>query len=280
MPRAFLDANTPTGAIAYLLPIFFPELKPSDFKVFRFFAIQDTGSGSDILGKNISVYVPYSTNLESLTSEFYHSGNSLRVNSVEQISGISKNNFSTPVTYTVRAYNNTFRDYMVRLNKGTQASNSLLSFSLTRSLESQSFRGSILGNTVSVYLPFGTDLTRLIPIFSHDGKSVFVNDKEQFSGKGSLDFSSPLALDVFSESGSKQTYLITAIVSSADSKELTALWLDGYRGNISGRDAIVFVPFETNLQNMVLSYTITGSRLLSDRKEILNGDSALDFSNA
>jgi hypothetical protein len=278
-PRAILDANTPTGALAYLLPLFFPELKPSDSKAIKTFSVLETGSGARVLGRNITLTVPYSTDISSLTSEFFQTGERVTLNGVEQISGQTKNNYSSPLTYTVTARNQTTQNFTVITNKGLSSSNSLLSFSLTKSLGSEFYTGSIIGNSVTVYVPFGTDVSSLVGIFSHNGKKAQVNGIDQVSGKNTQNFSSPVIYTILSEIGTSQSFSVKVEIGTPDSKEIKALWLNSSPASIIGTSLAVTLPFGTNLSDLLITFIQTGSELKIGTKTLTNAESTINAIN-
>ncbi len=65
--------------------------------------------------------------------------------------------------------------------------------------------GVLSGNTFSVYLPYVTDFSSLVPSFKATG-AVYVEDVLQKSGVSAQDFSSELAYKVLSSSGDVNTY--------------------------------------------------------------------------
>jgi len=65
----------------------------------------------------IKLDVPYLTNVASLVADFTFEGASVTVNSVEQVSGSTANDFSNQVAYTVTAENGTSKEYSVSVAK-------------------------------------------------------------------------------------------------------------------------------------------------------------------
>ena len=92
------------------------------------FSFQMTGnkipvsSQASIQGSNITIFLPPGTNTDSLAATFAVSGNAtVTVNNLTQQSGITQNNFSTPVAYTVSAPGGNPKIYSVSVNTGIQA---------------------------------------------------------------------------------------------------------------------------------------------------------------
>ena len=163
-----LDSSQPIGAIYQLLPIFFPSLKPSSAKEMKTYFIPTTGSSAVITGTKMSLIVPYSTDVSSLSAEFYHTGKSATVNGIEQISGQTLNSYSQALVYTITATNVTQKSYTLSTAKGSPDSNTLFGFQFDSLLS----RGVITGKSVTLYVPYATNLKNLIATFSHNGSKL------------------------------------------------------------------------------------------------------------
>ncbi|MGY3215084.1 putative Ig domain-containing protein [Mucilaginibacter sp. HD30] len=66
--------------------------------------------------KTIAMTVPSGTNLTALVPVFTTSGASVKIDTVIQVSGVTAVNFSSPVTYTVKAADLTSQTYLVTVN--------------------------------------------------------------------------------------------------------------------------------------------------------------------
>jgi formylglycine-generating enzyme required for sulfatase activity len=66
-----------------------------------------------ITGTDISVTVPYGTDVGSLAADFTTTGDTITVNGNPQFSGTTANDFTEPVTYVVTAEDGSTRDYVV-----------------------------------------------------------------------------------------------------------------------------------------------------------------------
>lgn len=90
-----------------------------DLLTFSFPGLTPVITGA-ITGNAIAVTVPETTDVTGLIAQFTHSAPStVKVGSVTQVSGATKNNFTNPVTYTVTAQDNTTKNYIVTVTKGT-----------------------------------------------------------------------------------------------------------------------------------------------------------------
>jgi hypothetical protein len=72
-----------------------------------------------------------------------------------------------------------------------------------------SVAGTISGTTITVVLPYSTDITAIAASFTTTGASVSVNGVTQTSGVTTNDFSSSLSYLVTAEDASTQTYTVT-----------------------------------------------------------------------
>ena len=80
-----------------------------DITAFSFIAANNPALNEDedvdgtIIGTGIALTVPYETDETALVATFTTTGVSVKVNSTEQVSGVTENNFTNSVIYTVTA---------------------------------------------------------------------------------------------------------------------------------------------------------------------------------
>jgi hypothetical protein len=77
------------------------------------------GTAGVISGTNIAVTMPYGTNVTALIATFTTTGESVTVSITPQISTVTPNNFTNPVTYTVHAANGSTQNYEVTVTVAT-----------------------------------------------------------------------------------------------------------------------------------------------------------------
>ena len=71
------------------------------------FSFSTPNANGNIVGTNINVSVPVGTDITNLTATFSApNAKSVTVNSVNQVSGSTKNNFTDPVSYVVTGMDN------------------------------------------------------------------------------------------------------------------------------------------------------------------------------
>jgi len=86
---------------------------------FRFLAARNTAAGLKedcigvIQGTNIALTVPFGVSVSSLVATFETTGVEVRVGSVVQVSGVTANDFTNPVTYVVTGADSATKSYTV-----------------------------------------------------------------------------------------------------------------------------------------------------------------------
>lgn len=109
--------------------------------------------------------------------------------------------------------------------------------------------GKIIGSNISVVMPYGTDLTRLIASFTTNGKSVKIGIKNQSSGQTSNDFSRGIVTyTVFAADGSKQNYSVSVSEKArplSSEKEITSFSINGRNGYIYTASATIIVIMQS-----------------------------------
>ena len=76
------------------------------------------GTSGVISGSNITVTMPFGTVVTGLLATFTTDGESVSVGATPQTSGVTPNNFSSPVIYTVTAADTTTQNYTVTVVAG------------------------------------------------------------------------------------------------------------------------------------------------------------------
>lgn len=91
----------------------------SDNKQITNYSIQVGNKVYDGLIKdnNIEVIMPSTTQVTNLVAIFTTTGQTVMVGSTTQVSGVTPNNFTGPLIYTVVAQDNTTKDYTVTINR-------------------------------------------------------------------------------------------------------------------------------------------------------------------
>ncbi|MBP7736460.1 MAG: hypothetical protein KA369_10850 [Spirochaetes bacterium] len=215
---------------------------------FSFTSAKNLGLSADvsgtISGTSIAVTVPYGTTVTALKATFTTTGKSVSVGGAAQTSGVSANDFTGPVTYTVTAADGSTRDYTVTVTVAINTAKEITAFGFTsakNSVLSTNVTGAITGTIIAVTVPNGTaSIANLIATFTTTGTSVKIGTVEQTSGTTANDFTSAKIYTVTAANGSTQSYTVTVTVASASAKEITAFSF----------------PVDTNVYNLNHEYGI------------------------
>ena len=172
----------------------------------------------DETGKTITLKVDGNA-LPNLIATFSISaGAKLEVAGTLQESGVTTNDFSSPVTYRVTAEDGSTEDYVVSVQS---ASKSITSFSFTQALNpnlSTSQVNGVIdepGKTITLQV-IGNALPNLIATFSISaGAKLEVAGTLQESGVTSNDFSNPVTYRVTAEDGSTEDYTVSVTSTAA-----------------------------------------------------------------
>ncbi len=142
--------------------------------------------------------------LSSLTAEFEISPNAYCfIGPTQQTSGYTKNDFSSPLSFTIRAEDGSKAEYLVSIYKEAQ----ITSFSIEEladisfTIENEKIEASVLN---------GTDLSQLTAKFEvTENARVFIGATEQESGLTKNDFSSPLTYSLKEQDGAEKHYTVS-----------------------------------------------------------------------
>ncbi|MBR9999614.1 MAG: hypothetical protein KFF73_11620 [Cyclobacteriaceae bacterium] len=147
----------------------------------------------------INVEVKNGTSTDNLIADFnLPSGAVAEVNGAVQKSGVTPNDFTDPVIYTVTAADGeTTQDWEVNVTVAPGTGTDFLSFNFLEQAKPTEIDTE--KNTISIEVPLDTDLTDLVANFSlPEGAVATVNGVAQVSGETANDFSN------------KVTYVVTA----------------------------------------------------------------------
>ena len=218
--------------------------------------------------KSIGVNLPFGTNVSALIATFTTTGKSVAVAGATQSSGaLPTNDFTSPVLYTVTAADGSRAEYTVKVTIAPNPAKAITAYSF---VGFTGFSGTIneaaSPKSISVNLPFGTDVTALIATFSTTGTAVRIGDAEQTSTATANNFSAPLIYRVIAADGSTAEYTVTVTIAPNPAKAITAysfVGFTGYPGTIneaaSPKNIVVTLPFGTDVTNLMATFTTTGT---------------------
>ncbi|MEC0093712.1 S-layer homology domain-containing protein [Paenibacillus macquariensis] len=232
----------------------------------------------------IFLTVPQGTNVTALKPTFItdESAAKVKVNGTVQDSGVSAQNFTQPLIYTVEALDGSTRNYTVTVNFQRELSTAkeITYFGLA-SLSSVGIIDEI-NHKIALTVPFGTNLASLAPAFTSTGTRVYVNQVQQISGEAVLDFRSLVDYVVYDEVGDSQVYTVTVQVAAASStKEMLTFAVAGTEGTVNeaAHTISVVLPARGSLLNQTATFTTNGQSVKIGNEVQYSGRTLNDFTS-
>jgi hypothetical protein len=242
------------------------------------FFLNNVAGNINETAKTIEVPANYGTDVTAMVAKFTTTGTSVKVGSTVQTSGVTANNFTSPVIYTVTAADASTQDYTVTVKVGTSSAKAITAFSLAGVV------GTIneTKRTIAVTMPFGTDVTALVATFTKIGVSVNVGSTLQISGVTDNDFTSPVVYKVTAADASTQDYTVTVKVALSSAKAITKFDLDGMVATINeaAKTITVIMPFGTDVRHLVATFTTTGTSVEVGLNLQMSGVTDNDFTGS
>jgi hypothetical protein len=170
-------------------------------------------SDIDAVNHTIDVIVGNGTDLSELTANFTLSeGASAEISGVEQVSGVTENDFTSAVTYTVTAEDGvTTQAWVVTVTEAPiNTDTDFLTYTFPE--EATPAVIDLVNHTVDIEVHFLADLSALTAEFTMSyGAVATIDGTEQVSGVTENDFSSPVTYSITAEDGvTEQAWIVTA----------------------------------------------------------------------
>ncbi|MEC0227932.1 GLUG motif-containing protein [Paenibacillus alba] len=223
---------------------------------------QQTGPAViDANAHTIAIQVAYGTNVSSLRAVFTLSpGASAKVGSRGQISNSTVNNFTNPVTYLVRAADDSTQNWIVTVNVAAASSAKDLTAFSFQGLQ-PAVVGTISGTDIALTVPNGTAVTSLVATFtSSAGSTVKVGTTTQVSGTTATDFTSPVTYIVTAQDGTMASYTVVVTQSAAPGGNPTLSGLMLTSGGLTLiADSVTGTTYHFNVNNQISSINVTAS---------------------
>ena len=181
----------------------------NDFLTYIF--TEQTGDAIiNIDNHTVSIEVAYGTNISSLVATFTISENAtVAIVSTEQVSGVTENDFSSPVTYTITAEDASEQNWIVTVTEALNDENDFLTFSFAE----QSGTAIIHNDTIIIEVVFGTDLTDLVATFTLSPEATAkIGTTDQVSGTTANDFTSDVTYTIHAEDGTTQDWIVMVTI--------------------------------------------------------------------
>ncbi|HUX53173.1 MAG TPA: T9SS type A sorting domain-containing protein [Williamwhitmania sp.] len=229
----------------------------------------------DKANKAILVYVAKGTDRSALVPTFYLStGAAAEVGTTAQVSGVTANDFTAPVVYSVTSEDGlTSNDWTVTVNI---PENDITAFSLPGQSSSTI---DAANKIIAVEMPANSVVTDLTATFTlSDGATAKVGTVDQVSGQTANDFTNPVIYDVTADDGvTIQGWTVTVTVLSGIADNTLATNANVFPNPSNGQFNVKFsTPVSGTIQMDVFS--VTGAKLLSQTADGSKGIYNVDLS--
>ncbi|HUX53172.1 MAG TPA: T9SS type A sorting domain-containing protein [Williamwhitmania sp.] len=229
----------------------------------------------DEANKTISVYVAKGTNRSALVPTFYLStGAAAEIGATAQVSGVTANDFTAPVVYSVTSEDGlTTNDWTVKV-KNTETE--IVAFSINGQSSSSI---DAVSKEISIGMPYGATVTDLVANYTlSDGATAKVGTVDQVSGQTANDFTNPMIYDVTAEDGvtaQSWTVVVYRLTYIDDNTMVTNA--NVFPNPSNGQFNVKFnTPVSGTIQMDVFS--VTGAKLLSQTADGSKGIYNVDLS--
>ena len=190
---------------------------------------------ASIQGSVITLPLDKYDDLKSLIAVFEYNGKSITINGVEQESGVTSNDYSQPLVFTVEAEDGSKQQYTVEIAlKDTGVLSAFRFLKKYNAFLTADVSSSIGEESI---IPLVTFLqSELIPTFTTNAVKVLVDEVEQKSGMTKNDFSSPVVYQFIMRNGETFQYTVKAEFLLSAIPELTITTTDPSIAEIPSKD--------------------------------------------
>jgi hypothetical protein len=208
--------------------------------------------------------------VRALVATFATTGAAVTVNRAAQTSGVTPNDFTSPVVFTVTAADGSTRDFTVTVTIAPSTAKAITSFqflSVDNPGLAADVAATINGTAIAATVPNGTDVRALVATFATTGVAVSVNGVAQASGTSANDFTGPVQFVVTAQDGSTLAFTVTVTIAPPPAKAITSLSFlsvdnPGLRADVSatiaGTNIVATVPFGTDVRSLIATFSTTG----------------------
>jgi len=252
---------------AYTVTVHYTLNPAKNITSFIFSAANNPGLASDVTGtvdtNTVDLIVPYGTNLSALVPTITITGSS-----VAPASGIAQA-FTDGVgkSYKVTAADGTTKNYTVTVTSAPNPAKDITSF-LFQAAHNPGLPSDVTGtigtNTVDLTVPYGTNLSALVPTIAIAGSSV------NPAGGAAQAFIEGVGktYTVTAADGTTKAYTVTVHYTLNPAKDITSFIFSAANnpvlssdvdGTIGTNTIDLIVPYGTSLSALVPTITITGS---------------------
>jgi hypothetical protein len=206
-------------------------------------------------GTQITVIVPFGTDRNGLKASFGTTGASVKVGTVDQMSDVTGNDFSTPVDYVVTAADGSTQTYTVTVDNSQASDKDIQSFELA------GFPGTISGTDINVTVPNGTIVTALA------ATEITITGASVSPGVGAVrNFTTPVTYTVTAADLTTKDYHVIVTVAGASDKDIIHFSINGLEAlitNVNSTTGVITInmPNGTDLTSLTPDITINGVKV-------------------
>lgn len=190
---------------------------------------------ASIQGSVITLPLDKYDDLKSLIAVFEYNGKSITINGVEQESGVTSNDYSQPLVFTVEAEDGSKQQYTVEIAlKDTGVLSAFRFLKKNNAFLTADVSSSIGEESIIPLVTFSQ--SEFIPTFTTNAVKVLVDEVEQKSGMTKNDFSSPVVYQFIMRNGETFQYTVKAEFLLSAIPELTITTTDPSIAEIPSKD--------------------------------------------
>jgi hypothetical protein len=250
---------------------------PSDAKSITSFSLDGVAGTINSATKAISVVMPFGTSVTSLIETFTTTGSQVSVGGATQVSGLTSDNYASPVIYVVTAADTSTSSYTVTVSIAPSSAKLLAAYSLSGVT-------GIINNAnkmISVYLPYGSSVIDLIATFTTTGATINVGGTPQVSSTTSNNFTLPVVYTVTASDASTASYTVTVTLAPSNEKLLTAFSISGIAGTINQatKEINVVMPRGTSVTALIDTFSTTGASIAVGTTNQVSGTTINNFTS-
>ncbi|WP_183192383.1 GLUG motif-containing protein [Brevibacillus fluminis] len=216
---------------------------------------EETGTAMiDHNSHSVTIRVARGTSLNDLIATFSLSdGAAAKVGAIDQVSGVTINDFTSPVVYEVKAADGSTQNWTVTVTVAASSENDITSFSLAGET------GTIhtAAKTISIQIALGTNLERVAATFTlSDGASAKIFGIDQVSGVTENNFDGPIFYEVTAADGSMALWniMIMWVYKLSSAATLTSTIGSVSSGGTTS-ESITNIPYGTTLASFKAAIT-------------------------
>jgi len=278
-----ITTNDFTGPVTYILGgtvnwvVTVTIANPSNAAEITAFSLPGESGSASINSSTgaIGVTVPYGTNVTAMAATFATSAfvSSIKVGTVSQVSAVTTNNFTNPVTYAVTAQDgSTIKSWTVTVTiTNPSAAAEITAFSIPLETGPASIDSS--SGTIGVTVPYNTNVTALVATFTTSAlvSSVKVGAIAQVSAGTPNNFTGPVTYAVTAQDVSVVKNWIVTVTVAPKSSDATLKSLTVSSGSLNpGFDANI-IAYSDNVDSSLASVTVTPTTNQGDATMTVNG---------